>query len=86
VAEGAETYEDVTLLCRMGVEFVQANFLCAAVPLQDLWATGQLGLDTKTPLAITGRVAEKADSGAFGYGGPKLPVSAAATAAFQPLT
>jgi EAL domain-containing protein (putative c-di-GMP-specific phosphodiesterase class I) len=40
VAEGAESAEDIAILGRMGVEFVQCNFLCPASPLEELLTTG----------------------------------------------
>jgi EAL domain-containing protein (putative c-di-GMP-specific phosphodiesterase class I) len=42
VAEGVESAEDVCLLRDMGVEFIQANMFCAALPIEKLWATGLL--------------------------------------------
>jgi EAL domain-containing protein (putative c-di-GMP-specific phosphodiesterase class I) len=50
VAEGVESAEDIALLNRMKVEFVQANLLCAAVPIEELWAAGHLGSE-KMPAA-----------------------------------
>ncbi|HEY1263056.1 MAG TPA: EAL domain-containing protein [Terriglobales bacterium] len=49
VAEGVESAEDLVELKRLGVEFVQANLLCSAMSLEDLWATGLLGFDRGTP-------------------------------------
>ena len=43
VAEGVESAEDLTELNRLGVEFVQANLLCSAMRLDELWTTGLLG-------------------------------------------
>jgi EAL domain-containing protein (putative c-di-GMP-specific phosphodiesterase class I) len=40
VAEAAETQEDISLLAEMGVEFVQCNLLCPALPLEELQSTG----------------------------------------------
>jgi EAL domain-containing protein (putative c-di-GMP-specific phosphodiesterase class I) len=48
VAEGVESTEDLAELGRMGVQLVQANLLCAAMPLGDLCATGPLGIHTAT--------------------------------------
>ncbi|HUK26501.1 MAG TPA: EAL domain-containing protein [Terriglobales bacterium] len=42
VAEGVESKEDIALLARMGVEFVQANLLCAALPISRLREAGYL--------------------------------------------
>jgi EAL domain-containing protein (putative c-di-GMP-specific phosphodiesterase class I) len=40
VAEAAETKEDIAILAKMGVEFVQCNLLCPALPLDELLASG----------------------------------------------
>jgi len=40
VAEAAETEEDLAILADMGVEFVQCNLLCPALPLPELLASG----------------------------------------------
>jgi EAL domain-containing protein (putative c-di-GMP-specific phosphodiesterase class I) len=40
VAEGVESNQDLVQLGRMGIEFIQANILCAAMPLEDLVAKG----------------------------------------------
>jgi len=42
VAEAAETKEDIALLAGLGVEFVQCNLLCPALPLQELFGLGLL--------------------------------------------
>jgi EAL domain-containing protein (putative c-di-GMP-specific phosphodiesterase class I) len=43
VAEGAETAEEIALLADLGVEFVQCNLLCPALPLPQLLASGFIG-------------------------------------------
>jgi EAL domain-containing protein (putative c-di-GMP-specific phosphodiesterase class I) len=43
VAEGAASDDDLSHLAALGVELVQANILCPAMPLQELQATGHLG-------------------------------------------
>jgi EAL domain-containing protein (putative c-di-GMP-specific phosphodiesterase class I) len=40
VAEGAESMEDIAILADLGVEFVQCNFLCPAMKLEELMVTG----------------------------------------------
>ena len=40
VAEGVESLEDLAEVCRAGIELVQANLLCPAMPLQDLQERG----------------------------------------------
>jgi len=40
VAEGAESMEDIAILADLGVEFVQCNFLCPAMKLEELLVTG----------------------------------------------
>lgn len=40
VAEGAESAEDIAILAGLGVEFVQCNFLCPALTLEELLTTG----------------------------------------------
>jgi EAL domain-containing protein (putative c-di-GMP-specific phosphodiesterase class I) len=40
VAEAAETTEDIAVLREMGVEFVQCNLLCSALPLEELLTKG----------------------------------------------
>jgi EAL domain-containing protein (putative c-di-GMP-specific phosphodiesterase class I) len=40
VAEGVESNQDLMQLGRMGIEFIQANMLCPAMPLEDLVAKG----------------------------------------------
>lgn len=40
VAEGVESNQDLTQLRRMGIELVQANILCPAMPLEDLVEKG----------------------------------------------
>jgi len=42
VAEGVESLGDLGVLEQLGVELVQANTLCSALPAQDLLATGLL--------------------------------------------
>jgi EAL domain-containing protein (putative c-di-GMP-specific phosphodiesterase class I) len=42
VAEGVDSNDDLLQLRAMGVDFVQANLLCAAIPLDELLATGYL--------------------------------------------
>jgi EAL domain-containing protein (putative c-di-GMP-specific phosphodiesterase class I) len=42
VAEGVDSNDDLLRLQAMGVDFVQANLLCAAIPLDELLATGYL--------------------------------------------
>jgi EAL domain-containing protein (putative c-di-GMP-specific phosphodiesterase class I) len=42
VAEAAESMEDIAVLADLGVEFVQCNFLCPALTLEELQATGYL--------------------------------------------
>ncbi len=40
VAEGVESHQDLAELGRMGIELVQANILCPAMPLEDLVERG----------------------------------------------
>lgn len=40
VAEGAESIEDIAILADLGVEFVQCNFLCPAMMLEELLMAG----------------------------------------------
>jgi EAL domain-containing protein (putative c-di-GMP-specific phosphodiesterase class I) len=42
VAEAVESMEDIIILADMGVEFVQCNLLCPAIPLEELLASGHL--------------------------------------------
>ncbi|HEX4424257.1 MAG TPA: EAL domain-containing protein [Terriglobales bacterium] len=42
VAEGVESPKDLSILIEMGVPLVQANLLCAAMPLEDLQVIGIL--------------------------------------------
>jgi EAL domain-containing protein (putative c-di-GMP-specific phosphodiesterase class I) len=42
VAEGVESPKDLLILREMGVQFVQTNLLCAAMPLEDLQVIGIL--------------------------------------------
>jgi EAL domain-containing protein (putative c-di-GMP-specific phosphodiesterase class I) len=42
VAEGVESNDDLLQLQAMGVDSVQANLLCPAIPLEELLATGYL--------------------------------------------
>lgn len=46
VAEGAETMEEIALLVDLGVEFMQCNLLCPALPLAELVASGFIGKPT----------------------------------------
>jgi EAL domain-containing protein (putative c-di-GMP-specific phosphodiesterase class I) len=54
VAEGVSSAQDLEILCRMGVEFAQSNFLCAALPLKQLRAAGYLGEPTKPSATAAG--------------------------------
>jgi len=75
VAEGVEAAEDLIELNRIGVEFVQANLLCAAMPLKELWATGLLGMHpSERPFIYQAATHEKLSDG--GSGPQKLLVSA----------
>ncbi len=76
VAEGVESKEDLSQLARMGVEFVQANLLCAAMPLEDLLGNGLLGGDTAASASVT-RIAGPQDVEGFERDRQKLLVSAA---------
>jgi hypothetical protein len=51
VAEGVELNQDLALLGRMGIELVQANLLCPALPLEDLVAEGLVpgAMDMSSP-------------------------------------
>lgn len=49
VAEGAATEQDIYRLSTLGVDLIQANILCAAMPLEELKKTGHLG----DPLTLT---------------------------------
>ncbi len=42
VAEGVESPKDLSIIIEMGVQLVQANLLCAAMPLEDLQVIGVL--------------------------------------------
>jgi EAL domain-containing protein (putative c-di-GMP-specific phosphodiesterase class I) len=50
VAEGAESAEDIAMLADMGVEYVQCNFLCPAVTLEELVTRGII---RRPPMALT---------------------------------
>jgi EAL domain-containing protein (putative c-di-GMP-specific phosphodiesterase class I) len=43
VAEGPSSEEDLERLSALGVELIQANILCPAIPLEELQKTGYLG-------------------------------------------
>jgi EAL domain-containing protein (putative c-di-GMP-specific phosphodiesterase class I) len=49
VAEGADSRDDLAKLSQMGVALVQGNLLCPASPLEDLVATGLLGIHLPKP-------------------------------------
>ena len=46
VAEGAESAEDIAILAAMGVQFVQCNFLCRPITVEELLATGLIRRST----------------------------------------
>jgi EAL domain-containing protein (putative c-di-GMP-specific phosphodiesterase class I) len=68
VAEGAQTAEEIALLADLGVEFVQCNLLCPALPLSELLASGFI---SKAPVSI--ETAEGATAGMNGEGSPQSP-------------
>jgi EAL domain-containing protein (putative c-di-GMP-specific phosphodiesterase class I) len=53
VAEGAESIEDIAILADMGVGFVQCNFLCPAITLEDLLA--RPGIRSSMPMLVAAR-------------------------------
>jgi EAL domain-containing protein (putative c-di-GMP-specific phosphodiesterase class I) len=53
VAEGVESEQDLAQLGRMGIDLVQANILCPAMPLEDLVARGFVAGSTTTGLLAT---------------------------------
>ncbi len=53
VAEGVESKEELSTLDQMGVELVQGNLLRAALPLEDLLATGSLGVHMPASAPLT---------------------------------
>jgi EAL domain-containing protein (putative c-di-GMP-specific phosphodiesterase class I) len=57
VAEGPESVEDIAMLAEMGVEFVQCNVLCPALPLEELLIAGivRRGAPTLVPAPETRR-------------------------------
>jgi EAL domain-containing protein (putative c-di-GMP-specific phosphodiesterase class I) len=58
VAEGAESIEDIAILADMGVGFVQCNFLCPAVKLEELLAGGIVRRPS-SPMLMSSREVEK---------------------------
>jgi len=58
VAEGVELNQDLALLGRMGIELVQANLLCPALPLEDLVAEalvpGAMDMSSPSPARALG--------------------------------
>ena len=53
VGEGVESDQDLAQLVRMGIELVQANILCPAMPLEDLVAKGVVPGEIPSSLAVT---------------------------------
>jgi EAL domain-containing protein (putative c-di-GMP-specific phosphodiesterase class I) len=57
VAEGVESEEDLSKLSELGIDLVQANLLCPAMPLEDLLVTGLLGA-RPYPVVMNGKTEE----------------------------